>query len=87
MRLRIDSARNGEANELQARVVLRARLGVAPGGDHPAFHGAHTRIDIDVGGQCLGQVLLLRDARVEAPGLQEDRVTADQLNKWNAPRR
>jgi tetratricopeptide (TPR) repeat protein len=72
VRLRIHAAQGGEPDQLKLRGAVEAGLGIVPGGDNPAFHGAHPGVHVEVGRERLRGILLLRDVRVESFGIEAD---------------
>ena len=76
-RIRVDVARDRQADHLELRHVVLARL-VATGGDDAALHGPDARLDEQRGGQGLSRELGLRDVRQEPLGVQEHGVTTDR---------
>ncbi len=79
--VRVDAARDGQAQQLQFRVAVLVRLGVAVGEDRADLHTADARFEVELDAQRLGDELLLGQVGQDLLRIDEDRVAAT-AGRW-----
>src|SRR5687767_15764103 len=60
-------------------------VGIPTGAHDTTLHAADAGIQVELSGQRLCRELVLREVRIEAPGVQEDRVAAHRVHHRYAP--
>ena len=73
----VRAAGDGQAQQLELRVTVLARLRVAVGQDGADLHAADAGLEVQLHAERLGDELLLRHMREDTFGVDEDSVTAD----------
>ena len=80
----VDPSRDGQAKQLEGRVAVLVRFGVAVCEDRADLDSADTRLEVELHGQRLGDELLLGQVREHLLGIDEDGVAAGRTLVRNA---
>ena len=82
--VRVGPARYGQAEQLEGRIAVFARVGIAVGQEGSDFDAAHATLDVYLDAEGLGHVLFLGNLGQKSLGVHEDRMAAERPQDGNA---